>query len=145
MPLDDDILALRRQLWVATDTAYKNAAQALTSKQAQIKQLTIDQPVDDFAQAAPVQSISPLVKLDFDPQPWIRMLQDASAIYKTVPELDSSESSLKFQAVNRYFVNSEGAVVRSGQSLYQMAVSRSTQAAGCHAPRSFERFRQWPA
>ena len=129
MPLDDDLLALRRQLWVATDTAYKNAAQALTAKQAQIKQLTIDQPVDDFAQAAPVQSIGPLVKLDFDPLPWTRMLQDASAIYKTVPELDSSESSLKFQAVNRYFVNSEGTIVRDGQSFYQMAVSCSTQAA----------------
>ena len=129
MPLDDDIVALRHQLWLASDTAYKTAAQALTAKQARLKQLTVDQPVDDFAQAAPVQSIGPLVKLDFDPQPYTRMLQDASALYKTDPLIESFDSSLKFQTVNRYFVNSEGTVVRSGQSLYEMAIACSSQAA----------------
>jgi TldD protein len=129
MPLDDDVVALRHQLWLASDTAYKTAAQALTAKQARLKQLTVDQPVDDFAQAAPVQSIEPLVKLDFDPQPYTRMIQDASALYKTDPQIESFDSSLKFQTVNRYFVNSEGTVVRSGQGLYEMAIACSTQAA----------------
>jgi hypothetical protein len=129
MPLDDDIMALRHQLWLASDTAYKSAAQALTAKQARLKQLTVDQPVDDFAQATPVQSIGPLVKLDFDPQPYTRMLQDASALYKTDPQIESFDSSLKFQTVNRYFVNSEGTVVRSGQGLYEMSIACSTQAA----------------
>ena len=129
MPLDDDIVALRHQLWLASDTAYKTAAQALTAKQARLKQLTVDQPVDDFAQAAPVQSIGPLVKLDFDPQPYAKMLQDASALYKSDPQLEHFGAGLKFQTVNRYFVNSEGSVVRSGQSLYEMNVGCSTQAA----------------
>lgn len=128
-PLDDDLVALRHQLWLVTDTAYKTAAQALTAKQAQLKQLTVDQPVDDFAQATPVQSVGPLVKLDFDPQPWTTMLQDASTLYKTDLELESFESSLKFQAVNRYLVNSEGTVVRTGQTFYEMGISCSTQAA----------------
>jgi len=129
MPLDDDMLALRHQLWLASDTAYKIAAQSLTAKQAQLKQFTVDQPADDFAQASPVQSVGPLVKLDFDPQPWTRMLQDASALYKTDPQLESFDSSLKFQAINRYYVNSEGTVLRSGQGLYEMYISCSTQAA----------------
>jgi len=55
MPLDDDPLALRHQLWIATDRAYKTAAESLTAKQSQLKQLTVDQPVDDFARAEPVQ------------------------------------------------------------------------------------------
>ena len=59
MPVDDDMLAFRHQLWTATDRAYKAAAEALTAKQAQLKQLTVDQPVDDFARATPVQSIEP--------------------------------------------------------------------------------------
>src|SRR5215831_4250080 len=42
LPLDDDMLAFRHQLWLATDRAYKAAAEALTTKQAQLKQLTID-------------------------------------------------------------------------------------------------------
>lgn len=129
VPVDDDPLALRHQLWLATDRAYKTAAESLTAKQAQLKQLTIDQPVDDFAHAEPVQSIGALAKLEFDPEPWKNMLQDASAVYKSDPEIERSEASLKFYVVNRYFMNSEGTVVRSGQNFYEMSVGCGTQAA----------------
>jgi TldD protein len=129
MPVDDNILALRHQLWLATDRAYKTAAESLTAKQAQLKQLTIDQPVDDFSHADPVQSIGPLVHLEFDPAPFKKMLQDASDVYKSDPDIESSQANLRFQAVNRYYVNSEGTVIRSGQNLYEMAVSSTTQAA----------------
>ncbi len=129
MPLDDDELALRHHLWLATDKAYKAATEAFAAKQAQLKQLTVDHPVDDFAHAEPVQFIGPLVKLDVDPAPWLKTLQDASALYKTEPQLESIDSSLQFQAVNRFFVNSEGTVVRSGQVSYQAFIAASTQAA----------------
>jgi len=129
MPLDNDMLALRHQLWLATDRAYKSAAESLTAKQAQLKQLTVDQPVDDFAHADPVQSIEPLATLEFDPEPYKRMLQDASALYKNDAEIESLEASLNFHTVNRYLVNSEGTMVRDGRSLYEMTVATSTQSA----------------
>jgi len=128
VPVDDDTLALRHQLWLATDRAYKTAAESLTAKQAQLKQLTIDQPVDDFTRAEPVLSLGPLAKLEFDPEPWKKMLRDASAVYKNDPAIESSEASLKFYVVNRYFVNSEGTVVRTGQNFYETSVGFSTQA-----------------
>ncbi len=129
MPLDNDMLALRHQLWLATDRAYKLAAESLTAKQAQLKQLTVDQPVDDFAHADPVQSVEPLATLDFDAESYKRMIHDASALYKNDPDIESFEASLNFHTVNRYLVNSEGTVVRGGRSLYEMTVSTSTQAA----------------
>jgi hypothetical protein len=128
VPLDDDKLPFRTQLWLATDRAYRAAAEALTAKQAQLKELNVDQPVDDFAHAEPVQSIGALVKLEVDPQPWNAMLQEASATYKSDPLIETSESNLRFEAVNSYFVNSEGTVVRNGGSLYQMYFSCSAQA-----------------
>jgi predicted Zn-dependent protease len=129
MPLDDDELALRHLLWLATDKAYKAATEALAAKQPQLKQFTVDHPVDDFAHAEPVQFIGPLAQLNVDPAPWLKTLQDASALYKTDPQLESIESSLQFQTVNRFFVNSEGTVVRSGQASYQAFIAASTQAA----------------
>ncbi len=129
LPVDDDMLAFRHQLWLATDRAYKMAAEALTAKQSQLKQLTIDQPVDDFARATPVQSIGPMVTLDINPEPWKKMLQDASALYKDDALLQSFEARLSFAAINRYFVNSEDTAVRSGQNLYEMMISCRTQAA----------------
>jgi TldD protein len=129
MPVEDDTQALRHQLWLATDRAYKAAAESLTAKQAQLKQLTVDQPVDDFAYADPVQSIGPLATLEIDPEPWKRMIQDASNLYKGDLAIESFDAGLSFRAVNRYLVNSEGTTVRSGQNLYEMTMATSTQAA----------------
>ncbi|HWY56184.1 MAG TPA: metallopeptidase TldD-related protein [Terriglobales bacterium] len=129
MPLDNDVVALRHQIWLATDNAYKAATEALTAKQAKLKQYNVDQPVDDFARAEPVVSIGPLAKLDFDSSPWNKMLQDTSALYKTDPQIESFDSSLNFAAVNRYFVSSEGAVVRGGQTVYDLRIAGTTQAA----------------
>jgi len=129
MPLDEDELALRHQLWLATDRAYKAATEALAAKQAQLKQYNVEHPVDDFAHAEPVQFIGPLAKLEVDPAPWLKTLEDASALYTTDPQLESISSSLQFQTINRFFVNTEGTVVRSGQATYQISFNASTQAA----------------
>lgn len=128
MPVDDDPAVMRHQLWLATDRAYKAAAQSLTAKQAQLKQLTVDEPVDDFAHADPVQSIEPLASLEYDSKPWTTMLQDASDVYKSDADIELSEANLSFSAINEYFVNSEGTVLRTGHSLYQMYVTCSSQA-----------------
>jgi TldD protein len=128
MPLDNDIVALRHEIWLATDSAYKAATEALTAKQAKLKQFAVDQPVDDFAHAEPVVLIGPVAKLDFDSQPWLKMLQDSSALYKTDPQIESFDSALNFAAVTRYFVSSEGAVVRGGQNVYDLRIAGTTQA-----------------
>ena len=106
-PLDDDEASLRHQLWLGTDRAYKAAAEALTAKQAELKKYTVDQPVDDFAHASEVQFSGPLVSLDFAPQPWLATLQEASALYKTDPAVQSLNASLRFTATTN-FVNSKG-------------------------------------
>jgi len=126
--VEDDIEALRRQLWLTTDRAYKTAGEALSQKQAALKDKNVEIPVDDFAKASPVESILPLVKLDLDPEAWIGTLQAASALYRRDPKVEEFDASLRASAVNRYFVNTEGSVVREGKTTYFLRVSGSTQA-----------------
>ena len=64
-PLDDDETGLRHQLWLGTDRAYKAASEALTAKQAELKKYSVDQQVDDFAHASPVQLVAPLAQTGF--------------------------------------------------------------------------------
>jgi TldD protein len=128
-PLDDDETGLRHQLWLGTDRAYKAASEALTAKQAELKKYSVDQEIDDFAHAAPVQFVAPLARLDFSAQPWLNLLEESSALYKTDPKVQSLNASLRFAASNRYFVSSEGAVVRTGGSFYQVFIGGYTQAA----------------
>jgi predicted Zn-dependent protease len=128
VPLDNDELAFRFQVWIATDKAYKQAVEALTDKQARLKQLTIDNPVDDFAHAEAVQSIEPVVQLNVEHEPWLKMLREASALYSRDPKVQSLQASLSFKSVNRYYVNSEGTVVRNGEELYRLSINGNTQA-----------------
>ena len=128
LPVDDEIVALRHQLWLATDQAYKAAAEALTAKQAQLKQYTLDEPADDFARTEPLEWLRPSVTLDSDSETWTNRLEGASAAYRTDAQLESFAAALHFQALTRYFMNSEGTVMRDGQRLYDMQISASTQA-----------------
>jgi TldD protein len=127
-PIDDDAVALRRQLWAATDQAYKAASEALAEKQAALRQYNADQPMDDFAHAPELELIGPLVKLDFDPHPWKKMLERSTALYRTDPKLDSLSAVLRFRAVNQYFVNTEGTATRQGYTVYFLMIVGSTQA-----------------
>jgi len=130
IPVDDDIFAIRHRVWLATDRAYKAAGEALSAKQAALKQLKVDQPVDDFAKATPVEVIEPLAHLPTtDFSPWLHLLEEASGLYRSDSTLEHFEASLRFTAENHYFVNSEGTVARSGQANYAISISGSTQAA----------------
>lgn len=137
MPLDDDLLAMRRQLWLATDVAYKQAIEALTAKQAKLKQLEVEHPVDDFARAPAVRMLAPLVHLQVDEDGWVQTLESVSALYREMPAAQSFDASLRFAATNRYLVNSEGTVVRQGSTAYTVNVAASAQAAdGMHLSRT---------
>lgn len=129
IPLDNDVYAIRHRVWLATDRAYKAAGEALSAKQAALKQLTVDQPVDDFARATPVESIEPLAQLSTaDFTPWLHLLRESSSLYRAEPGLEHFESALRFETINRYFVNSEGTVARSGSAQYTITIAGSTQA-----------------
>jgi len=132
-PSDDDVFAIRHRIWLATDRAYKAASEALSAKQAALKQLKVDEPVDDFAKASPVEAVEPLAH--FSPTDltsgftsWIHLIEEASAQYRADKELENFDSSLRFTVENRYFLNSEGTIARSGHTHYIVSIAGSTQA-----------------
>jgi len=128
MPLDDDPLALRHALWLATDSAYKSASEALTAKEGLYKRFAIEQTVDDFAKEPPVQSLRPLARLEVDPARWRSVLESATALYREFPEVQTSGANVRFVATNTYFVNTEGTVLRGGNASYSVSENGSAQA-----------------
>jgi len=129
VPSDDDVFAIRHRIWLATDRAYKAATEALSAKQARLRQLKVDEPVDDFAKASPLEAVEPLARFSsIDFSSWLHLLEEASAQYRADKELETFESSLRFTAENRYFLNSEGTVARSGHAHYVVSIAGSTQA-----------------
>jgi len=129
LPLDNDPIALRHQIWLATDEAYKAAGQALAEKQAAMKQFSADpNPVEDFAKAPPTIAVEPTASLRIDEGAWKKTLEDVTSLYKQYPEVQSVTASARFSAINEYLVNSEGTVTRSGKTTYHVQLVSSAQA-----------------
>jgi predicted Zn-dependent protease len=129
LPLDNDPIALRRQIWLATDGAYKAAGQALAEKQAALKQFSVDpNPVDDFANAPPVIAVEPTVSLKVDEAAWKKTLEDVTSLYEQYPDVQSVTASARFTTNNEYLVNSEGTVTRSGKTTCTVQLNSSAQA-----------------
>jgi TldD protein len=129
LPLDDDPIALRHQIWLATDDAYKEAVEALTEKQAALKQFSAEAtPLDDFAKAPVVSAIEPTVKLRLDEAAWKKTIEDATNLYREYPDVQMVSASLRFSAINEYLVNSEGTVTRNGKTTYSVTLNSTAQA-----------------
>src|ERR1051326_3017258 len=137
LPTDNDELALRRQLWLATDKAYKSALSGFTEKQAALKSVETETDLADFSQEKPSQSVRDLAKLDVDLGKWKQTLRTTSDLFRGDPNLETSSAMLNFRVLNRYFVNTEGTVARSGKTIYTLLFSGSDQADdGMHLERS---------
>lgn len=129
LPMDNNELALRHTLWLATDKAYKAALSGLTEKQAALKNVVIDQELPDFSEEKPVESVHSLAKIDADLDSWKKMLRTTSDLFRSDPDLESSAAGLHFRVLNRYYVNTEGSVTRRGIGSFTYSFAASTQAA----------------
>lgn len=129
LPLDNDPIALRRQIWIATDNAYKDAGQALAEKQAELKRFSTDtNPVDDFAKTPPLIAVEPTISLKLDEASWKKTLEDVTNLYRQYPDVQSVTASARFSAVNEYLVNTEGTVTRCGKTTYSVQLNGAAQA-----------------
>jgi TldD protein len=129
LPLDNDPIALRHQIWLATDEAYKSAGEALTQKQSVLKQFNGEEhPVDDFAKSVPVQLVEPTIALSANQDDWKQTLESATELYRQYPDIQSVTASARFTVVNEYLLNTEGTVTRNGRAIYSVQVSAATQA-----------------
>ena len=129
LPIDNDPIALRRQIWLMTDQEYKAAADAYAEKLSALKQFSADpNPVDDFAKALVLTKVEPVVSLTVDENAWKTTLQEVTSMFRKYPEVQSVAASARFSAVNEYFVNSEGTISRTGRTNATVTLSGSTQA-----------------
>lgn len=129
LPLDNDPIALRHQIWLTTDEAYKAAGQALAEKQAELKRFSADpNPVNDFSKEPVVTALQPIVSLKVDEAAWGKTLADVTNLYRQYPDIQAVSASARFSAINEYFVDSEGTVTRSGKTTYNLQLNGSAQA-----------------
>lgn len=143
--LDDDPIALRTSLWVATDEAYKAALDAFTKRQAELKQVETPPQADDFSKEQPTIQLEPPQLFSVDEDAWIKAIAHVTGLYrtgkglKTPPEdVEYSRAYFSSYKITSWLVNSEGTIVRTNEVRYEQSFSTGGQAAdGMKLDRSY--------
>jgi TldD protein len=134
--LDDDAIALRTALWMATDQAYKNALAIYAQKQAALKQVETLPQADDFSQEKPIIRLEEPLRLKLDERAWEARVARDTGLYRTDSTVKASQRDVQYSAGSftamaktTWLVTSEGAIVRKPAAEYQESFAVGTQAA----------------
>jgi len=138
VPLDDDHYVMRRQIWLATDAAYKRAVQTMSKKKAAAQNRAADpEPIPDFSRETPAQTVLPVARPALTARTWTEDLRRISAVFLGYPDIATSDVSLVQSQGIRYYLNSEGATVVEPFGLAALRVVAATQAADGMTLRDF--------
>ena len=131
LSVDDDYETLRRQIWLATDTAYKRALDQLAGKRAALQNKTQVEEVADFTREEPFQ-FDGWTRSALDASPARDLAVNVSAAMQGMAHLSRSEVRVVASQERTWFVNSEGsAFVRETPfvGLYALAATQADDGA----------------
>lgn len=115
LPLTDDEKPIRQALWRATDRTYKTATEALTRVKTNVAAKVKDEdPAPDFSREDKQEHADSPVTFSLDTKAWEARLRRVSALFSEDPLILRSNVSLTMEADNRYYTNSEGSQIATG-------------------------------
>jgi predicted Zn-dependent protease len=128
--LDDNYDALRRQIWLTTDAAYKRAVSVFAKKKATFQNRAEAADVlPDFSRETPVATLEPGRPVTPSGSVWVDRVKQLSAVFASSSGLDGSEVWLGETHGTSHYLNSEGTrTVMPIGSVY-LRVSAEAQAA----------------
>jgi TldD protein len=112
LPVDDDGPALRRELWLRTDEAYKNAVETLAKKRSAAAGQASreeDGEVADFSRDEPTKMKVPFPAGSPEPDQLLDVVTRLSEIFRDFPDISGCRVTGTYATVRRRFVSSEGA------------------------------------
>ena len=129
LPLTDDDKPIQLALWRATDRAFKQGTEALTrvttNVAAKVKE---ESPAPDFSREKPQTYIGAPVDYKIDTKMWEDRIRRISAPFKDDPLIFTSDVSLSVSSDNRYYTNSEGTQLATGDMQCRIFIQAMTKA-----------------
>jgi TldD protein len=122
---DNDYDALRNEIYLLTDKAYKQGLQTLAKKEAYLETRLIKDRPADLIEEVPHASIGRPEAFDIDEPYFDDLARAASGVLKGYPMIVSSELDLTVAVVNQYFLNSRGTSALRGNRIYSVKIAMS--------------------
>ena len=132
IPVEDDYVALRRELWLRTDEAFKRALESLSRKRAAEKgrgKGEQDAPID-FAAAKTADTVvkHPGAEAPLDLASLTKTTRTLSALFREYPEIHTSLVTGRHFITRTRVLTSDGSWKDESRSVAELFVSASTQA-----------------
>ena len=141
VPIDDDTIGLKHQLWLATDYAYKKAVEDFSKKAREIALNPEDEErPPDFSQEDPEVYIGDEAKISVNTAQWEESIKRCSALFAEYEDILISRVRFDVRAKTAYFVSSEGSKIQDGDALYSIEIEASMRAEDGMPLRDFQRF-----
>ena len=127
LPLEDDYGEIRRQLWLATDLAYKQAQKVLASKRAAHQNRTREE-MPDFAAAVPTRTFDEADASTWTPEAAESLTRDLSALFKEFAAIHQSRVHTEVSNRRSYYLSSEDTAYIHARPSVRLRAWASTQA-----------------
>jgi TldD protein len=108
IPSEVDYSSLRRELWLATDAAYKQSAELYAKKQAALKNRVRLDTLPDFSLYPPSSFQDTTTIPVFDVQYFEKLAVDISSIFREYSAIALSSVAIEYVPQREYFATSEG-------------------------------------
>ncbi|MDT3739132.1 MAG: metallopeptidase TldD-related protein [Candidatus Kapabacteria bacterium] len=105
---EQDYNTLRRELWLATDAAYKQASEIFTKKESTLKSRMRRDTTPDFIKVPPAKNYNKKEYPKFDFNYFEKLVNDLSAVFRNYPDIHKSSVGVEYIPETVYYVNSEG-------------------------------------
>jgi TldD protein len=130
LPLTNDDKPVKLAFWRATDRAFKLATESLTRVKTNVAAKVQDEaPAPDFSREPPQTFVGEPVDFTLDTKLWEARLRRLSAPFAEDPLIFSGSVSLAVRATNRFYTNSEGSQIATGELQYRLFIQGVTKAA----------------
>jgi predicted Zn-dependent protease len=129
IPIDNDPDAIRAMIWHQTDASYKRALDQLTKVKTNIEvKVAQEDKSADFSRETPEHYSEPIVDVKVNRAAWEDKIRKYTAPFARYTNIYEAAASLTADAETRWYVNSEGAVIQTSQSLFRLFINANTKA-----------------
>jgi len=127
LPLEDDYSELRRKIWLATDSAYKQALDHLSKKRAVLQNATQVEQVPDFSVQEPHRHDDERPLAEISVSALEALALEVSAGFRGLPHVSVSEVEVEAASRRVSYVNSEGTSFTRLDPTASVQISAGTQ------------------
>ena len=121
--LEDNYDAIRHDIWLATDKAYKDALAQIAGKKAYLKNYLHTDDLPDFTRERSNRMLLPKRLPYIDKIQWQKTIKELSAIFRKFPLINKSDVKFQVLSYYKYYLNSEGSVFSLPVSINRVAGS----------------------